>query len=112
MPANVHQGFWLATAAQVRAAVQRRCLPASYVPHWYYLEREAAASELYFRCNMTKVVPIDSADTQGAPLDLEHFLVHHMDDTYAAKPQLSHDAAVMTARQLHDWVQVATRGGG
>ena len=57
-------------------------------------------------------MPINALDAQGESLDLERFLVHHMDDTYAAKPQLSHDAAVMSARQLHDWVQVATRGSG
>ena len=110
VPANVHQGFWLATRAQLQRALRSGCLAPSYRPHWFYQEREAAASDFYFRCNLTKVVPLDGGGGEGGAAGLREFLVHHMGDYYAVdKPQLAHRAAKMDVLQLSTMIDDSCR---
>jgi hypothetical protein len=83
----------MATKQQVRQAVSRGCLPEAYAPHWYYDERCTAATELYFRCGLMKVVPLD---------EVERFLVHHMPNNYAQNPARKYTK--MSVGQLLRWV--------
>ena len=88
----MHAGVWIATSAQLETALKVGCLSNSYTPHWFYGPLEAAASELYYRCDMMKVVPVE---------DIESFAIHHMPDKFIQ--QSSERDTAMTMSQLSRW---------
>ena len=60
---NVHQGGFLATRSQIQRALARGCLTSTYTPHWAYHEIETADTQLYYQCELMKVVPLPPEPT-------------------------------------------------
>lgn len=86
---NVHQGSYLLTAKQLQTVLQS----GNYFDetHNYAGIREGAASNVYVRCGVVKVLSVD---------DLQNSLIHHLPDKYAASHPTYAKKQALTLHQL------------
>lgn len=127
----MHQGGFLATQRQLQTALASGCLAREYHYHWSYGPIETADTELYFRCGLMKVMPLETGTHLCAPLceaasppccvgplcimlcfiadvdtgvtTLAPYLIHHLPDKYVREGTEQHKFHI-TAQLLLRWL--------